>query len=267
MRVLSFLIVVIIVFASLGLGTAYTQQEEPELPDVPEQFVLLYTFDEEANAIAKDLSGKDNHGAITAAEWAPDGKFGGGMEFNGTTSYIEAPHDESLIPGGDQITMMVWFKPFSLEEKRLPPIIRKGAMEHQAWGMDVRAGVVRGCVYMSGVGIASKPFIAKSDTTIPLKEWTHLATTYDGAKVRLYINGELKASIEASGDIVPENDDPMLIGMVAQWTYLHGVIDDVAVLNVALTDAQIKKYMKGVMRTAVEASGKLAISWGEIKIQ
>jgi len=265
MRALSFLIVAIITFAGLSLESSYVQQDEPELPEVPEQFVLLYTFDEETVGTAKDLSGKGNDGQITDAQWAEDGKYGGGMEFNGKTNFIEIVHDLSLVPGGDQITVMAWLKPFSLEEKTRPAIVRKGWQEDQAWGLDVNAKSVKGYVYMAGVGIAGKPTIAESETTLALKEWHHLAMTYDGAKVRLYINGEMKASAEVSGDINPKNAQPVFVGTVAKWAFLHGIMDELAVLNVALTDAQIRNYMKGVMRTAVEASGKLAISWGEIR--
>lgn len=47
--------------------------------------------------------------------------------------------------------------------------------------------------------------------------------------------------------------------------YLHGTMDDLAVINIALTEVEIKRYMGGGIKAAVNALGKLAVSWGEIK--
>ena len=65
-----------------------------------EETVLLYLFDEEVAEEATDLSEFENHGEVTDAEWTKDGKNGGAMVFDGTSSLIEVSHHESLFPGG-----------------------------------------------------------------------------------------------------------------------------------------------------------------------
>jgi len=45
-------------------------------------------------------------------------------------------------------------------------------------------------------------------------------------------------------------------------------IDEVAIFNVALTEAEIKDTMKGLaLILAVASTGKLATVWGDIKAQ
>ena len=251
MKFLSFLIGVTIIFASLNLESAYAQQEN---------IVLLYTFDEDTGAVAKDLSSKGNDGAITDCKWTADGKFGGGIEFNGETSVIEVPHDDSLDPGEDQITIMAWYNPLAFTGT-YPPIARKGSMAESGWGFDTLEGDLRGFLYKDqGV------FTVVNGGTMKQGQWNHVAMVYDGKEIRIYLNGELSESEECSGDINLSVSSVWIGKKADEDNYLHGIMDDLAILNIALTEAQIEEYMEGGL-TAVEASGKSAISWGEIKNQ
>jgi hypothetical protein len=74
---------------------------------------------------------------------------------------------------------------------------------------------------------------------LPLNVWTHLAATYDGSEVRLYINGILAASRAVDGDIV-NTDDPLRIGGNNVWgEFFSGLIDEVRVYNRPLTREEI----------------------------
>ena len=260
----SFLIAVTIIFAifaSLGLESAYAEQEP---------FVLLYTFDEGEGDIAKDLSSEGNDGKVTDAKWTEDGKFGRGLEFNGTSTCIEVPHDASLDPGGDQITVMAWYKPLLLPGGLTHPAIAvKAPAAGSGWRFEIsggwgleKAGSLRGLIYVD-----ARNWAMANGGVIAIEQWNHMAMVYNGKRLGLYLNGESCGSVEILGDI-NKNEVSMWISREADGkSYLHGIMDELAILNVALTEAQIKEYMEGGLPIAVEASGKLAISWGEIKIQ
>jgi hypothetical protein len=259
MRFSLLIVIITVIFMGLISEGVYAQHEN---------FVLLYTFDRDEGGVAKDLSGKGNDGMIADAMWTADGKFGGGMEFNGTTSLIEVPHDDSLNPGGDQITIMTWFKPLSFPEGH-PPIARKGQVGAGVgcWGFDTPNGTPRGFTYMAETGA---PSIAQGASTMVEGEWNHLAMVYDGTQVRVYLNGQLDGTTDITGNINENNDVPVWIGKKAtEDIFLHGIIDDLAILNVGLSEAQIINYMENSlsMTSKVDASGKMAISWGEIKYQ
>jgi hypothetical protein len=81
---------------------------------------------------------------------------------------------------------------------------------------------------------------AKGLSSLPSNTWTHLAGTYDGTTIRLYINGSLTSSLAQSGAIATSSN-PLQIGGDLFYSDQHfqGRIDDVRVYNVALSGGQI----------------------------
>ena len=98
-------------------------------------------------------------------------------------------------------------------------------------------------------------------------EWNHVAMIYDGKDLNVYLNGEEDASIPVSGDINENNATSVWIGKKAnEAVFIDGVLDEIAIFNVGITEAQLKTFMEGGINIAVEPSGKLAASWGKIKL-
>ncbi len=84
-----------------------------------------------------------------------------------------------------------------------------------------------------------------SSRKIPNRTWIHVASTYDGHQLRIYINGTLDSSLAVSGATC-SNAEPLAIGAKNKTraglieAYFDGRIDDVRVYSKALTAAQIK---------------------------
>ena len=224
-----------------------------------EETVLLYLFDEETADEATDLSELENHGEITDAEWTADGKNGGALVFDGASSLIEVPHHDSLSPGGDALTIEAWFKPASFPAGH-PPIARKGSVAESGWGFDTPGGKIRGFVYTAPGSAA----VAQGTTTMKQDTWHHVAMVYDGEEVRIYLDGELDGEVARKGDI-NENDASVWIGKKANENiWLDGALDELRILNIAITEKQIQEDMEGIV-FAVEVTGKLTTTWGRIK--
>ena len=81
--------------------------------------------------------------------------------------------------------------------------------------------------------------------------WTHLAVTYDGGAVRLYMNGVQVSQQPASGTIRSTKDPLWIGGNLPYGEYFDGVIDDVRVYDRALGSAEVR----GVMSTPVGRAG------------
>lgn len=226
-----------------------------------EETVLLYLFDEETADEATDLSEFENHGEVTDAEWTKDGKNGGAMVFDGASSLIEVPHHESLFPGGDELTIEAWFKPASFPGGH-PPIARKGSVPESGWGFDTPGGKIRGFVYTA----PGDPVVVQGTTPMKVDIWHHLAMVYDGSEIRIYLDGELEGEVPRKGDI-NRNEASVWIGKKAiESVWLDGTLDELRILNIAITEEQIQEDMEGIT-FAVEVTGKLTTTWGRIKTQ
>ena len=75
------------------------------------------------------------------------------------------------------------------------------------------------------------------------KIWFHFAVVADGHSIRLYVNGREKVSERQGSDRQPEpfinSQEPLTIG-----TGLDGIIDEVMILDHALTENEIKEAME-----------------------
>jgi hypothetical protein len=74
--------------------------------------------------------------------------------------------------------------------------------------------------------------------------WTHVALTYDGSQLRLYVNGVQVASKARAGAIQTPGSNPLWIGgNVPYGEYFRGVIDEVRVYSRALSAGEIQTDM------------------------
>jgi hypothetical protein len=85
-------------------------------------------------------------------------------------------------------------------------------------------------------------------TEVTAHEWHHVCGTYDGANIRLYVDGveDPESPVAYSGNIDTNNWE-VLIGENAQspgreW---NGLIDDVRIYSFALSEAEVKELYAG----------------------
>src|SRR5690606_19665942 len=82
-----------------------------------------------------------------------------------------------------------------------------------------------------------------SNKELPLNQWSHVVTTYDGSEKRIYINGDLDIATAVTGTLGTGGD--VTIGALAADRdntdrRFDGLIDDVRVYSRALSADDIK---------------------------
>lgn len=215
----------------------------------PDMLVYLPMNEGSGDEMA-DASENGRNGTLVGdAEWI-DGKYGGGLELT-TVAEIQIPDDEEL-DGMQALTLELWVRQESHEGTGL---IQKGgnwpniSYLIQPWSDQQ--------IYFGVKVIDSRAITKPGD--YPLGEWYHLAGTFDGETLTLYINGEEKASAPAPVDTIPDTVEPLQVG--SRFT---GAIDEFVMYSRVLTQEEIKADMDGV-ELSVESKGKLVRTWASVK--
>jgi len=216
--------------------------------------VGLWHFDEDAF----DYSGNGNHGTLTnmdtATCWVP-GMFGNALSFDGTNDYVEIANDPSL--NITQGTWEAWIK-FDVLPSVAGHPMNPLAKANQYWihgsRNDADSGTTDAIVVKIRVG--GTRYCAKTSSSfITVDEWYHVAGTYDGEILKLYVNGTLvDSNTTPSGDI----DTGTQIMAVGTWStlvdYFQGTIGEVRVWGEVLTANQIQQSMASPLPVIVTTS-------------
>ncbi len=206
-------------------------------PPAPPSLVAAYGFNEGSGSSVADISGNGNSGTINAATWTNAGKFGSALVFNGSSSWVTINASPSLaLKNG--MTVEAWVYPTTLSGWRTVALQeRPGALAYSLYACDTSLRPA-GYINVGGSDIA-----ASGTAQPPLNTWTHLAMTYDGVALKLYVNGTLIRTTSVSGNIV-SSTNPLRIGGNSVWgEYFSGRIDEVRIYNRALSVGEIQTDM------------------------
>ena len=208
----------------------------------PPGLVASLGFNEGSGATVLDTSGRSNHGTITNATWSAAGKFGAALSFNGTSSWVTVP-DASTLDLTNGMTLEAWVKPTALSGWRTT--LLKESAGGLAYGLYANDNTPNPAITVQIAGVDRS---AVGTSQLPVNTWTHLAATYDGAQVRLYVNGVQAGSRAQTGNMVVSTG-PLRVGGNAVWTeFFAGLIDEVRVYNRALSAAEIQADMNAAVR-------------------
>ena len=88
-----------------------------------------------------------------------------------------------------------------------------------------------------------------------MNTWTHLALTYDGTTLRLYVNGKQASTVAQAGTILASTSPLQIGGDSFFGQFFDGTLDEIRVYNTPLTQAQISADMN----TSVASAGVIPI--------
>jgi hypothetical protein len=202
--------------------------------------VAAYAFSEGLGTTTADTSGNANIGALTNdPTWTTQGEFGNAIAFDGVDDFITVADNATLdlSSGG---TLSVWVRLNTIN--RWNSIIAKGVANNDAahnYALEIDDGNRIRCILGNGAAFQ----VLASTPTIAADEFRHLACSWDGAVISLFIDGILNAS--SPQILTPAgNTASLFIGQFGgNSDRLDGVIDEVRIYNRALTEAEIQQDM------------------------
>ncbi|NVN91040.1 MAG: hypothetical protein HXX11_10610 [Desulfuromonadales bacterium] len=227
---------------SVGNGAfAFGQFIGPEQPPVLSGLVSLW----HAQGNGLDSYGSNNSDSYGGATFAP-GISGQAFSLNGSSQYVQDAAPKGLPTGNMARTVAAWIKsvgPTSGTKYQTvvgygtPGVsgLPDGRTFFLEWGGDVN----NRHLYLTGWNTD-----LAGSTLLDYGQWYHVAATYDGTDVKLYVNGQLDANapralntaINGSGLMIgnaPAND-----GWHANF---NGLIDEVQIFNRALSATEIAR--------------------------
>jgi hypothetical protein len=196
--------------------------------------VAHYNFDRNIN----DSSGHGLHGAVRGEPRAiyVSGVLGDAISLDGVDDYVDCGNDRAFDIT-DEITVAAWVN-ITEASGEWRTVIAKG---DSAWRLSTSQ---HGKKYYFGVG--GPPDWVGTDGLMPVTpgQWHHIAGTYDGLAIRLYVDGVLDTS-EGYTKGIGTNTHPVFIGENAEamgraWP---GLIDDVRIYNHKLSAQDIQLIM------------------------
>jgi hypothetical protein len=198
--------------------------------------VAAYGFEEGSGTTTADSTGNGSTGTLASTVWSANGRYGNGLTFNGTSSRVNVA-DSGMLDFTIGMTLEAWVNPTNLSNWRT--VVIKETSGGLAYALYASDGS-RPAVYINTGG---GDIGLTGPTALPTNTWTHLATTFDGATLRLFVDGVQVASRAATGALLT-SASPLRIGGNAVWgEYFAGDLDEVRLYGRALSAAEIQADM------------------------
>ena len=227
--------------------------------------VAHWKFDEGQGGKLIDTSGNGNHGTIHGAAWVT-GRVGGGLRFDGVDDYVVIPKSASLNSISKEITLMCWIKtPLTGRHSILERWPCGQSSNQRCLELDVDSEEKQVHFALSPTGVTGTWH--RFTNAIPVNKWVHIAATFDGKTMRIYVNGRPDPSpaVLENPRIHPSTAD-LNIGAWDSGNQLggffKGIMDEIGIYSRALTHEEILgNYMAGspigtVAGRITDANGK-----------
>jgi hypothetical protein len=245
-----------VALALLAGACSQTLDAGGNLPDpLLDKLVGYWRLDDgKGSTTAFDSSGNGNQGAVRnldpSTSWvAGRSRTALAIAHAGWVQVAPSPSIDSIV---DQITVSAW-------------IYQEAAITAaDLWGTALSRQMGSGIDEHYHISLIQdgRPslFITTGDgyellqaaNSAPMTTWTHLAGSYDGAMVRLYVNGALAASAALTGTFVPDTT-PVILGGNANdasgvpTELFPGRIDELMLYARALGPAEIGRLAAGAL--------------------
>ncbi len=199
--------------------------------------VAAYSFDEASGATANDDSGHANTGTFQGAGWGV-GRVGSAATFDGASSLVNVA-DSSSLDLTSAMTLEAWVLPATIGDP-WQTVLFKEQPSNVVYSLYASSS---GAVPASSVFVAGSENDVRGTASIPAGAWTHLASTYDGNVLRMYVNGTLSASEPMTGALTASSGMLRIGGNTIWPEWFKGRIDEVRIYSRTLSQGEIQNDM------------------------
>lgn len=209
--------------------------------DVRDGLVARWGFEEGEGALALDSASGLWNGALEGPAWSDLGVTdrGGTLDFDGVTDVVQVG---GLDVAGAAMTLTAWIRPddFDVADGRiLSKASGVGEQDHHWMLSTIGVGSERRLRFRLRTEGTTKTLVASGGALVA-GEWTFVSAAYDGARMRLFVDGQPVGDAPASGAIGTSPSTPVALGNQPEGGRpFDGRLDDVRVYDRALDPREL----------------------------
>ena len=203
-----------------------------------------WKFDDGTGTTALDSSGNDNHASVRNGASFTAGRSGTASTTTGTAAqHLRVARSASLDSISTELTIATWVRP----QSPVPGGFQTIATRQLGTSfLDQFFLGLHGTRPLAALTTSAGTSIVRATNAVPTGSWSHVALTYDGATIRLFVNGTEVATTPHTGSLGATVAPLLLAGAENGPTsgnvddLLNGSLDDLLITRNALTAAAIE---------------------------
>ena len=203
-------------------------QQNPTLTGVGLNASGTYTVKVTKNACSTSVST-----AVTVA------LFGGALNFAGDDDVVIIPNSTSLNPASS-ISIETWIYPTNTLPTVQNVLSKSTRISSTGYIFPRTDDGWRSFSFWLDINGEWKVISAQFPG---LNQWTHVAATYDGYYMKIYINGNLVGTLPVSGTVILNNNDLTIGQQDGTPEFYKGSVDETRIWSRALTQCEIQNNM------------------------
>jgi subtilisin family serine protease len=208
-----------------------------------------WRFDEGSGTTIYDASPYANTGTITGAAWGT-GYINAGLSFDGDDDNVTMTSNGSLNITRS-ITLSAWVKPNTIAKEWQRVLCKDNQTTSSAYNLGISTN---GGVYFA-LFQGSTQYYISGTAQLQTGVWNHIAGTWDGTTMRIYLNGVLQSQTLTFTGTINVTSDPVRIGRATTSLYaLNGSVDEARIYSRGLSGDEITALYNN------QAAGWLSVS-------
>jgi hypothetical protein len=206
--------------------------------------VAAYGFNEGTGTTLLDQTGNGHTGTIAGATWTTptQGRFGSALSFDGVNDWVTVS-DANDLDFTTGMTLEAWVYPTASGGGSWRNVMIKERAGGEVYNLYGNADTNAPVVYVIAAATPTVPFDARGGTSLPLNAWSHVAATYDGTTLRLFVNGSQVGTRAVANSLLASTGVLRFGGNSVWGEFFAGRLDEIRLYNRALSAAEIQADM------------------------
>jgi len=219
------------------LKSAGNHSQRAQAPSDP-ALVAAYGFDETSGPTVVDASSQNNSGTIgSGVTRTTSGRYGGALSFSGTGRVTIA--DAASLRLTQAMTLEAWVNPSTVNNS-WRDVVYKADDNYYLMATSTNNSRPAGGASFGNTAATTEAY---GTAALPTGVWTHLAVTYDGSTIRLFVNGTQVSTVAKTGSFTTSANPLQIGGNAIYGQFFQGLIDEVRVYNRPLSAGEIQTDM------------------------